>query len=57
METKIYIITKIEGEYAYLRDANDPNEEELFIALYLLPLGCDIGTRLEYNMPDFSILE
>ena len=56
METKVYIITKIEGEYAYLRNENDIESEELFIALYLLPIGSDIGTRLLYEFPDFSIL-
>lgn len=57
MTTKIYIITKIEGEYAYLREENSTNPEELFIALYLLPMGSDIGTRLSYSFPDFTILE
>ena len=55
METKIYILTKIEGEYAYLSDAQ--TGEELFIALALLPLGVDIGTRLSYEFPEFTILE
>ena len=47
METKIYIITKIEGEYAYLKDAE--SGEELFIAMALLPLGADIGSTLKYK--------
>ena len=56
MTTKIYIITKIEGEYAYLRDESSENAEELFVALYLLPQGVDIGTKLLYDFSDFSIL-
>ena len=56
VESKIYIITKIEGEYAYLKDEKDASAEELFIALYLLPQGTDIGTRLLYDFPDFTIL-
>ena len=56
MPTKIYIITKIESEYAYLKEENTENNEELFIAMYLLPEGCDVGTRLFYNFPDFEIL-
>ena len=47
METKIYEITKIEGEYAYLKDLE--SGEELFIAMALLPLGADIGSTLKYE--------
>ncbi len=50
MQPKDYTVTKIEGEYATLRDAEG---EELFIALALLPLGVDIGSRLRYDFPDF----
>ena len=35
MELKDYILYKIEGEYAYLRDTE--SENEIFIALALLP--------------------
>ena len=51
---KKYTVKKIEGEYATLCDEND---EELFIAMALLPLGVDIGTRLKYEFPDFYIDE
>ncbi len=54
MPTKTYVISKIEGEYAILRDEN--SGEELFIAMALLPLGVDIGTRLSYTFPDFEII-
>ncbi len=54
MEEKIYIVSKIEGEYAYLTE--EGTNEELFIALMLLPLGVDIGTRLSYDFPDFKII-
>ncbi len=57
METKVYIITKIEGEYAYLSDESDKNADEFFIALYLLPLGADVGTRLLYEFSDFKMLD
>lgn len=56
MEAKLYTVSRIEGEYAYLRDEADPSGEELFIALALLPLGVDIGTRLEYEFPDFRVI-
>ena len=54
MEPKIYVITKIEGEYTYLTD--EASGEELFIALALLPMGVDIGTRLSYENFEFSVL-
>ena len=54
MEPKDYTIVKIEGEYAILKD--DQTKEELFIAMALLPLGVDIGTRLHYEMLEYSII-
>ena len=47
-----YTVIKIEGEYATLKDECG---EELFIAMALLPMGVDIGTRLSFEFPDFSI--
>ncbi|MBP3370793.1 MAG: hypothetical protein J6L85_08580 [Clostridia bacterium] len=54
MEPNDYIITKIEGEYAFLKDT--ASGEELFIAMALLPLGVDVGTRLHYEMLEYTIL-
>ena len=52
METKIYIISKIEGEYATLTD--EESGEELFIAMALFPFGSDIGDRLKYENLEFE---
>ena len=54
MEQKTYKLTKIEGEYAYLQE--EGSSEELFIALALLPLGVDVGSRLSYENLEFSII-
>lgn len=54
MESKNYTLTKIEGEYATLRD--DESGDELFIAMALLPAGVDVGTRLHYEMMEYSII-
>ena len=54
MEPKNYTVTKIEGEYAYLKD--DGGGDELFIAMALLPAGVDIGTRLHYEMLSYEII-
>ena len=49
-----YIVTKIEGDYATLTE--EGSGEELFIALALLPIGVDIGTKLLYENFEFSIV-
>ena len=56
MEDKTYTVSRIDGEYAYLKELSGDGDE-LFIALALLPLGVDIGTRLKYSFPDFEIID
>ena len=46
VEPKDYIISKIEGEYAYLHDLSGKCDEDLFIAMALLPLDVTVGTKL-----------
>lgn len=55
MDSKFFTLTRIEGEYAYLRD--NETSEELFIALALLPCGADEGSLLKYENLEFSIYE
>ena len=54
MEPKVYTVLKIEGEYATLIDDKG---DDLFIAMALLPLGVDIGTKLLYDFPEFTVIE
>lgn len=56
MEPKDYIVSRIEGEYAYLRDLSGSCSEDLFIALALLPPGVDEGSRLHYEMFEYTLL-
>lgn len=56
METKDYIVVKIEGEYAYLRDLSGECNENIFIALALLPNGTDVGTKLHCEMLQYTII-
>lgn len=51
----IYIVTKIESDYATLAEVR--TGEELFIALALLPLDIDIVTKLLCENFEFSIVE
>ena len=57
MEPKNYIVSKIEGEYAYLKDLGNALAEEIFIAMALLPLGVDVGSRLHYEMLTYTLME
>lgn len=54
MEPKDYTVSRIEGEYAYLLDEDTKNE--VFIALALLPEGTDVGTKLHYEMFEYTIV-
>lgn len=54
MEPRDYILTKIEGEYAYLKDEETGNE--IFIALALLPIGADIGSVIHQEMFEYSLI-
>ncbi len=62
MEPKYYKVTKIDGEYAYLREydkesKSEKNINDIFIALALLPEGTDIGTLLKSEMFSYTIIE
>ena len=57
MEPKDYTVVKIEGEYAYLRADGDGEENDVFIAMALLPSGIDVGTRLHCEMLSYSRIE
>ncbi len=50
---KIYIVTKIEGEYAYLIDSEG---NEIFIAMALLPPNTDVGSKLHYEMFTYTLI-
>ena len=55
MEPKDYTVVKIEGEYATLKE--DVTSEELFIAMALLPPQTDVGTKLHYEMLEFTVIK
>jgi hypothetical protein len=58
MEEKDYILVKIEGEYAYLRELGiESDESDVFIALALLPEGASIGTKLHCAFFEYTIIE
>lgn len=53
MEPKDYILDRIEGEYAYLRDIL--TGDEIFIALALLPEGADVGSDIHFECFEYSL--
>ena len=55
MQEKVYTVIDISGEYATLRDTSAG--DELFIAMALLPIGSDVGSRLKYSFPDFTLID
>ncbi len=55
MEPRDYILDRIEGEYAYLKDINSKNE--VFIALALLPIGADVGSKIHFEMFEYTLAE
>lgn len=55
MQPKDYIVKRIEGEYCYLE--NMESGEEVFIALALLPVNIDVGTKIHEEMFQYSIAE
>ena len=54
MEQKDYILVKIEGDYATLKELDGTNE--MFIAMALLPFGSDVGTKLHFENFEYSII-
>lgn len=54
METKYYILDRIDGEYAYLKDKDSGNE--VFIALALLPEGADLGSEIKCEMFEYTLV-
>ena len=55
METRIFKVSKIDGEYAYISPLD--GGEDIFIAIALLPLGIDVGTLLVFENFSFAIYE
>ena len=55
MEPKDYILDRIEGEYAYLKDIETGGE--VFIALALLPDGADIGSKLHCELFQYTLID
>ena len=55
METKYYIVARIDGDYAWLH-RTDREEEPLLVARAMLTEAIDEGTKLKYEMLQYEIV-
>ncbi len=55
-EKIIYIVEKIDGDYAFLRNEAEPENEPNCVARALLPEDISEGTKLAYEMLQYSIV-
>ena len=57
MEQHDFIVTDIQGDYAFLTQTDADYAEPFQVALALLPTETDIGTKLRGFMGMFEIIE
>lgn len=50
-----YTVARIDGDYAYLLQEDQPAEDEKCVARALLPPEITEGTKLHYEMMEYSI--
>ena len=56
LETVIYIVASIDGDYAHLQKEEDPAAGEKLVARALLPADIYEGCRLKYEMLSYELL-
>ena len=56
MEIMEYTVESIDGDYVYLRNDTQGSDELKCVARALLPLETGIGTRLRYEMFEYSVI-
>jgi hypothetical protein len=56
LEQIYYTVNSLEGDYAYLKKEEDASEDLKCVARALLPPEITEGTRLVYEMMEYSIV-
>lgn len=56
MEPKDYTVERIDGDYAWLKCLDASSEDLKCVARALLPEDISEGSRLHYEMMEYSIL-
>ncbi len=57
MLTCQYVVAGLDGDYAKLRRLDEPDAELKLVARALLPENINEGTRLQYELLQYRILE
>ena len=57
METWFYVVESIDGDYANLRRTDIESDELKLVARALLPEGIAEGTKLKYELMQYSIVQ
>ncbi|MDD3413430.1 MAG: chorismate--pyruvate lyase [Lachnospiraceae bacterium] len=57
MKSFEYIVEKIDGDYAYLKNIEASSDELKLVARALLPAEIVEGTRLAYEFLQYNIVE
>ena len=56
-EAMEYVVESIDGDYAHLRRTDFPEENLKLVARALLPDSIREGSRLQYEMLQYSLLD
>ena len=56
METWYYEVVSIDGDYANLKRTDIESEDQKLVARALLPEGIAEGTKLKYELMQYTIL-
>ena len=57
METWFYVVESIDGDYANLRRTDIESDDLKLVARALLPDGLAEGTKLKYELMQYSIVD
>ena len=57
METWFYVVESIDGDYANLRRTDIESSDLKLVARALLPYSIAEGTKLKYELMQYSIVE
>ncbi len=57
METWYYIVDSIDGDYANLKRTDIESDDLKLVARALLPESIAVGTKLKYELMQYSVVE
>ncbi|SFG45196.1 chorismate--pyruvate lyase [Oribacterium sp. WCC10] len=55
METRYYIVVSIDGDYANLKRTDIESQDLMLVARALLPQDIKEGSRLKYEMLEYTL--